>query len=183
MRHARPMWIGSVRLEHDGDFARIELHEIPGRIDADQLHEPAHEMLIEPPPVARAEYGQNPIGRERLLVMALGSHGVVDVGDAAEHRRDVERVARDAVRIPAAVEAQVMFERDNGCERGHVRRPAQDLGAGDRMAFHDLEFSIRERVGLESPGPVSFSAIGKIHARFGSQPKQILQRNGCCIRH
>ena len=44
-------------------------------------------------------------------------------------------------------------------------------------------YFLSQRLRLESPGPIAFSAIGKIHPRFISQPQQVLQRNDGGIRN
>ena len=41
------MWIRRVHLQHDSNSAIVEQHEVARRIDAQQLREPAHQVLIE----------------------------------------------------------------------------------------------------------------------------------------
>ena len=43
----RPIGIGRVDFPDDGDFVRVEAHQVADRVDADQLHEPADQMLVE----------------------------------------------------------------------------------------------------------------------------------------
>ena len=88
---ARTIRVGRVHLSHDRDLAGAQPHEVAGRIDAEQLHEAAHEVLIELRAVVALQHGQDAVGRKRLLVGALRAHRVVDVGDAAQHRAEVER--------------------------------------------------------------------------------------------
>src|SRR6476619_1149373 len=72
----RSMWIRRVSFDDDGDVARVEAHEITGRIDADELNETSDEMLIELCAVVAFQDGKNTVGRVRLLIDALRSHGV-----------------------------------------------------------------------------------------------------------
>ena len=118
------------------------------RIDAEQLHEAAHEVLIELGAVVALQHRQDALGRERLLVGALRPHRVVDVGDAAQHRRDVERLPLDAERIAGAVDPQVVLEGDHRREDRHLRRAPEDLGAVHRVAPHDDELLVGELVRL-----------------------------------
>src|SRR4029450_6526472 len=58
----RSMGIRRVCLDDDGDFARVEAHEVTGRIDADQLNEASDEMLIELRAVVAFQDGENTVG-------------------------------------------------------------------------------------------------------------------------
>ena len=89
--HARPMRIRRIDLQHDADLLGVESHEIAGRVDADQLNESAYQVLVELLAVVALEDSLDAVGRERLLVFALRAHGVVDIRDGAQHRRDVQR--------------------------------------------------------------------------------------------
>ena len=71
----------------------LEPHQVARRIDAEQLHEPPHQVLVELRAVVALQHGEDALGREGLLIGALRPHRVVDVGDAAQHRADVERTA------------------------------------------------------------------------------------------
>src|SRR5207237_1213486 len=106
--YARAVRIGCMDAQHDGDFAGVETHDVAGGINPYELNKTPDEMLVELAPFLRFQDGENPVRGERLLIAALAPHGVVDVGDAAQHRADVQRGSRNAARIPAAVEPQVM---------------------------------------------------------------------------
>ena len=145
---ARLERIRRVHRHHHRHRAVVEAHEIAGRVDAEQLREAAHQMLIELLAVAALHHFENAIRRERLLIGALRSHRVVDVGDAAQHGADVEPGARDAERIAGAVEAQVMFEGDHRRDGRHLRRAAQDFRAVDDVHAHHRELGVGQLVRL-----------------------------------
>src|SRR5581483_4774902 len=44
--HLRPIGIGAMYLQHDGNLAGVELHQVARRINTHELREAAHEMLI-----------------------------------------------------------------------------------------------------------------------------------------
>ncbi len=91
--HFRAVRIGRVHLQNNRDFAGVQLHEIADRIDAEQLHETANEMLIELLAVVALQHREDALGRKRLLVLALRAHRVVHVRDAAQHRRKIQMSA------------------------------------------------------------------------------------------
>ena len=108
----------------------------------------SNEVLIELLPVVAFQNLQNAVGRKRLLIRAMRSHGVVDVGNAAQHGGDVQRRPRDAMRVPRAVEPQMVFEGDNRSERRDFRRAPKDFCAIDDVALHDDELLVRQLVRL-----------------------------------
>ena len=111
-------------------------------------------------PSLRLQHRQDALGRKGLLVLALRSHRIVDVGDAAQHRAEVQRRALDAAGIAAAVDPQVMLERDDRRERRNLRRPPQDLGAVDDVALHDRR----------TPSSVSLSGLLRISVGVRTLP-------------
>mgnify|MGYP003694298329 CR=1 FL=1 len=118
--HARLERFRRVHGDHHRDRAVVEAHQVARRIDAEQLREAAHQVLIEllcrrcASCTARMRSD-----RERLLIGALRSHRVVDVGDAAQHGAEVEAAARHA-------------ERDSRCRRaaGDARTRSTGASAG-----------------------------------------------------
>src|SRR5688572_4181474 len=141
---ARPVGIRRVRLEDDGNLARVEPHEVAGWIDADQLDETLHQPLIELLAVVALQHGQDAVGRMRLLVHALRSHRVVHVGNPAQRRRQVELRTQGAGRVAGAVAPEVVLERHHGPERGDLRCVLQDLGAVHGVALEDVELLVGE---------------------------------------
>jgi hypothetical protein len=135
-------------LGHDRDFPGVQPDEIPRWIDTEQLNEPPHQVLIELRPVIPLQHGKDPIGRERLLILTLRSHRVVHVGDAAQHRRQVQCAPPSAGRIARPIDPEVMLECNHRREHRHLRRPAQDLGAVDCVPLHDLELCVGEGLGF-----------------------------------
>src|SRR5262249_51944711 len=131
-----------------GDLAGVQAYQCARRVDAEQLHEAANEVLIELRSFRALEYRDDPIARVRLLIRALRPHRVVDVADTAEQRVQVERLARDAERVAAAIETQVMLEGHDRREDWHFRRPAQNLGAVHHVPAHDDELVVGELAGL-----------------------------------
>ncbi len=105
-------------------------------------------MLVELLAVLALHYFEDAIGWKRLLIGALRAHRVVDVGDAAQHRADVESGAAHADRIPRAVEPEMMLEGDHGRDRRHFRRAAQNLRAVHDMHPHDRKFRVGQLVRL-----------------------------------
>src|SRR3954471_10595466 len=87
--HARTMRIRRVHVQDHRDLSRTQLDEIARRVDAEQLHETANQVLIELRPFVFLEDGDDPVCRVRLLIRALRAHRVVDVGDGAQHRTQV----------------------------------------------------------------------------------------------
>ena len=137
-----------MHLKDDCDFAGIQLHEISDRIYTQQLHEAANQILIELLAVVPLKNGKNAFRREGLLILALRAHRVVHVGDAAQHRREIQIRPRDAVRVARAVEAKVMLERHDRRERRNLRRAPKNLRAIDDVALHDHELLVGQLVGL-----------------------------------
>ena len=131
--------IGRVGLEHDGNLAGVEPHEISRGIDADQLDEAAHQILIELLAVVPLQHRQDAVGRE----------APADRRAAIASRRTRPRCrtassprfscGRRRRRVAGAVGAQVMLEGDDRRERRHLRRVPEDLGAVDGVALQDLE--------------------------------------------
>ncbi len=146
--HLWTVGIGRVGLEDDADFARVEPDEIAHRINTNQLREAPHEVLIELRAIIALQDGEDAIGREGLLVHPLRSHRVVHVGDPAERRPEIEMRPGHAGWISGPVCPEVMLEGDDRRERRHLRCPAKDLRALDRMTLQDAEFLIGEPLRL-----------------------------------
>ena len=83
-----------IRGSQEAQRAIVEAYEVAGRIDAEQLREAPHQVLVELVAVVALHHFENAIRRERLLVRALRAHRVVDIGDAAELRADVQEIGR-----------------------------------------------------------------------------------------
>ena len=84
------MRIGRVHREDDGDLAGAQPDQVARRVDAEQLHEPADQVLIELRAFVALQHGEDAIGRKGLLIRALRPHRVVDIRDRAQHRSEVQ---------------------------------------------------------------------------------------------
>ena len=163
-----------MHLQHDRDLAGVEPHEIADRINAEQLHEAANQMLIELLAVVALQHREDPLRRKRLLILALRAHRVIHVCDAAQHRREVQGRARDAVRVARAVDPQMMLEGDDRRERRNLRRAAKNLGAVDDVALHDRELLVGQLVGLVQDLGRRLHLADVVHQR--GQPELAQQR-------
>src|SRR3954447_7533445 len=76
---ARAVRVGRVHFRHHRDLAGRQPHQVAGGVDAEQLDESPHQVLIELRAVVALEHREDAIGRVRLLIRALRAHGVVDV--------------------------------------------------------------------------------------------------------
>ena len=79
-----------MRFEDDGYLSVVEAHQIADRVDAHQLHESPHQVLIELLAVVPLQYGEDAVGRKSRLIHPMRSHRVVHVGDAAQRRGKIE---------------------------------------------------------------------------------------------
>ena len=61
-------------LDHNRDLTCVKTHQVADGVDAEQLHEPPDEVLIELLPVVAFHHLEDAIGRERLLIRALRTH-------------------------------------------------------------------------------------------------------------
>ena len=144
----RPRRVGRVDPQHHRERAVVEPDEVAGGVDAHQLAEAADEPLVEARPVVLLEHREDAVGGEGPLVVALRSHRVVHVRDAAQLRREVQRRPRDAARVAGAVDAQVVLEGDDRGQRRQLEPAPQHLGAVDRVPHHDGELGVGQPLGL-----------------------------------
>ena len=107
--NTRPIRIWRIYLEHHGHLAGCQADQVADRVDADQLHKSSDEILLELRAVVTLQHRENTIGWRRVLVHTLGSHGVVDVRDAGEHGRQVERGARYACGVAGSIQTQMVL--------------------------------------------------------------------------
>ena len=71
--------VWSVSTHDNRNLTRIEPHEIARWINADELREPADQVLIELLAVVPLQHREDAVCRKRLLIRALRSHRVVDI--------------------------------------------------------------------------------------------------------
>src|SRR3954447_19404776 len=112
--------------------------------------ERANRLGIELRPGAAGDLPRGGLDGPRLLVRTLVDEDVEHVGDVHEPRLDRDRLARQAVRIPAAVPALVVMARDRLRGLQQVR-PAvgQHARAEHRVRLDDLELLVGQLAGLE----------------------------------
>src|SRR5215467_1137066 len=125
----------------------------------------------------RAAEGLDALQREvqvhRVLIGAVGGDGVDGIGDAddAGHQRNLR--GRKAVRVAAAVHMFVV-KLDTGKHFLQLRNRAHDVGALNRVLFHQLELFVGERTGLFQYAVVHADLAHVVKQRGNAQLVQIV---------
>ena len=132
----------------DRELVGVQAHEVADRKQSHQVDEPLQQRLIERRIALLAHDRADARGRQPLAVRAVASERVEDVGNADDHRAEVQLAAADVLGIPAEILLQMMLEGDDRRERGHFRRPPQNVRAVHDVLLHDLEFLFVQLVGL-----------------------------------
>src|SRR5712691_8056593 len=89
--------------------------------------------------------------------------------DLPRFKDSVSRETGLAIARGEVVKASSCSGLDAPVSGGHISEP--------------LAVIFSQRILIEAPAPVTLSAVGQIHARFGSQSQQILQRHDCRVSH
>jgi hypothetical protein len=146
--HLRPERIGRMFVRHHADLLGREPHQRADGEEADEVDEPAQQLLVERRVVLLAHDRLDAVARQPLAVDAVAAQRVVDVGDADDLRAEIEAAVADVPGVAGQVLAQMMLEGDNRRQRRHLRRAAQDVRAVDDVPLHEVELFVGQLVRL-----------------------------------